>query len=424
MTLSVGIRAAEPSKNIEGTPENLPFGVFPPLNPEIEIPHDTQSLGTEIKDLSKRVESTVKTLASNHNIQCFRNPCLLQAFPIAYNAPGSGFFGGARVNLSNMSRKNPRLYSLDAMFVRSDTDQWNAFASLDLPKIESLPFDPRWKIRVKSSRTTQPRYYGIGPSSETAAKQLSSEQLRYSLEEQGTQTSILVPLTVFEGRHVNFLTTFGSVRHQSGRISEDVYSKLFADQPLGYHGGISSHFGFGIELDERDRESISRHGWQIETAGEVGAPPIGQFDYRRYTLIYRGYASWENLTFASRTTFDSLDGDVPFWEMSGVGGIDPISEISSPDSLRGYDAGRFHEKLKLIFNGDLRVHLRPRRAWGQYLEPVWIPIGVDLGRLGSQTGWSLSTSAVFLFNDSFMIRTLYGYAPTGSNLQLTFGEEY
>jgi len=156
----------------------------------------------------------------------------------------------------------------------------------------------------------------------------------------------------------------------------------------------------------------------------MGGPPLGAFSYRRYTVVTRFYGSEGPYTLAGRLTGDSLEGEVPFWSMSATGGLNPIEDIASSESLRGYPNGRFHEKQKVILNLDHRWQLPARKIFGQKGEPVIYPLGMDFGRIGPWNAWSLSTGAGILFNRTFMVRGILGYSPGYWLMHLAFGEDY
>lgn len=418
--------AAPANKLPPDSPESLPYGAFPSIHTIQETQRGPEDLKTEIKDLSKRVESTVKSFATRRTITCFDSPCLVQAFPLLYNSQGSGFFGGFRANVTNIARTNPNLYAIDTSVVRSDTKQWLTYVALDLPKIESLPLDPRLKIRANYSRSTQNRFFGIGEDA-VHSESLNDDVVRYSLKEVGVQSSIVLPIArIGDDWDFSVFSVLSSIRSRPSRLDDSIPSKLYQENPLGSQsGGTSSRFGLGLLLDNRDREVFSREGWAVEASAEVAGPPLlGQYKFQRYSWIDRRYWSAGSFTLASRITIDSLHGDVPFWELSGVGGIDPIRDVSGPFLLRSYSYGRFHEKLKIIWSLDNRFYLAPTRLFGMVWETMFIPLGIDLGELGPQTAWSLSAGANFLLNKSFLVRTLAGYASTGFHYRLAFGQEY
>jgi hypothetical protein len=416
--------APTPIEPFPGEPAELPYGVFPHLRTVEEAPRATEDLGTEIKDLSKRVTSTVRTMANRRNVSCLGDPCLVQAFPLLYNSRGSGFFGGVRAKLTNIRRNEPNLYSVDALLVRSDTRQWNVSLGVDFPRIDSLPLDPRWKVRTNYSRSTETRYFGIGRSSEIQTRR-PDDQVRYALQEQGFQTSFLFRAGRIGDTEVRLFTLLSVIRHKPSELSPSIPSKLYEDNPLGARqGGISARTGFGALIDRRDSEVLSRRGWATETSVEIARPPVGDFSFERFSFIDRRYFTRGRYTLAFRSSFDYLQGEIPFWELAGIGGIDPIRNVASSQGLRAYRYGRYHEKEKFMLNIDHRVHLASTRLFGQFLQTVLLPLAVDLGRLGEQNAWCVSSGINMLFNKNFLIRTFLGYAPTGYALRLSFGQEF
>lgn len=414
-------RAAAP---VEADPPKLPYGLFPSLRSVTETPRETEDLQTEIRDLQRRVESTVRSFATRRNVTCFDAPCLIQAFPMMYNSPATGFWGGLRANVANMTRTDPYAFSVDSMLLRSDTNQWITYLAFDAPNIEWLPTQPRIKVRMNRQRTTETRYYGTGTASKLAVD-LPDDQVRYALQETGFQTSILVPLASFSDRRLFGFASFAVIDHHPSKLSSEIPSLLFVNHPTGTkHGGISARVGGGFLVDARDRELFTRNGWAVETSVESAGPPLGDFRFHRLSLIHRQYGSSGAYTAGLRFTVDMLYGDVPFWELPGVGGVDPIRDISGPTGLRGYVPGRFHEKIKAVLSFDNRIHRAPRRFLGIYYEAVIVPLGIDLGQLGKQPAWSLSSGLNVLFNKNFLVRSLIGYSKMGYEARLAFGQEF
>ncbi len=424
LTLGVlGEALAASETDILNRKDSLPFGVFPPISQVLseEAPDD---LPGDIKHLNNQVEDAVKTFASRRNLNCIKTPCLLQAFPILYHHKRTGFFGGVHANLRDSLRSDPPYFSLTGHFIRSDTDQWITYINLDLPKIDFLPFEPRFKIGGHFNRNTENQYFGLGTDSNSSRSRDDSE-LRFGLEEYSLESALIVSVMNFEGN--GELSVFGAVNANQIRISkfdEAKSSKLYEDSPLGINGGASSNVGVGILADTRDREVMSTHGWALEMAAAIGGSVFGNFDYQRFTVIDRRYFTAGRSTFALRTTLDSIQGDVPFWELENTGGIDPIRNVSGSGILRNYTSGRFHEKVKAIESTEYRYRLAPKHFWGQYSEVTFIPLGIDIGRMGPLWAISASTGIDVLLNRSFLINVLLGYAETGVALNLNFNQDY
>lgn len=402
--------------------DDLPFGVYPALDEVQDGSRPVQDLGTEIQDLGGRMKDTVKAFAERRNFRCFGGPCLIQAFPLLYTKPKSGFFGGLRANITQ-PRANEELpaFSLNTFLVRSDTAQWLTYAALDIPRVTVLPLRPRLQLRGFYSRTTETRYYGIGLDSERYVR-APDEEVRYGLAEHGFQAALIVPLWNLLTQRLNLFASFSTIRHEPTPFES--VSKLFSDRPLGIEGGYSSRIGFGLFLDSRDREVLTRRGWMMEVSGEVAGNPLGEFPFQRLSLSDRRYFSAGPVTLANRFTVDSLLGAPPFWELTSVGGLDPLRNVSGSGLLRGYEPGRFHERTKVLESVEFRWQLNRRRVLGQITDIALVPLGASFGRLGPQNAASVSIGAMALFNRSFLLAVFGSRSLDSSTLTLDFEADF
>jgi len=400
----------------------LPFGLFPRIEGGSVVP-DPGTLGEEVQNLGTKVKDTVKTFASYRDTTCFGDPCLFQAFPLMYSIQDSGFFGGFRAKLTNISAREPYLYSLETGVVRSDTQQWNSFLSLDVPAVKYIPFRPRVKMKSFYLRTTESRWYGTGKDYDVIITD-EAKNYRYSATELGINSSIIFPLFQVSKQKVNLFGTFSSIKHNTRAFSDVSQSKLFLDQPRGFNGGISSRLGFGILLDSRDREELSRVGWALEIAAEYSSPPVGQYDFRRFTVIDRRYVSKGRWTLANRLTLDGITGQAPFWELSSIGGIDPILDLSQSQILRGFPNGRFHETFKIINSAELRLEFAPVRIFGLHTQFFPTLLGVDLGRISDQSAAGVSSGLKILFNRNLLVQIYVASSRDDKNINFSFGQDY
>lgn len=410
---SLGSHAAE---------DDLPFGVYPNIDEVQDAPRPVGSLGTEIKDLGGRVQDTIKQFAERRNFRCLGGPCLVQAFPLLYSKPNSGFFGGFRANIARpVPGQELPAFSTDISVVRSDTAQWLTYFANDVPVVPFLPLKPRLQVRSFYSRTTETRYYGIGPASSHFVTAPDSE-VRYGLTEAGLQFALIIPVIRIADQRLNVFSSFSTIHDDPAPF--DSVSKLFADKPTGIQGGFSSRAGLGFLVDSRDRENLPRQGWMTEVSAEVAGNPLGAFKFQRISLIDRRYFSMGNYTIANRFTFDMLTGAPPFWELRGVGGVDPVQNVAGSPLLRGYSGGRFHELRKTINSLELRWQMPRQRILGQLADISLIPIGADVGRLGQQNAFSVSTGFMGLFNRSFLVSIFVARSRDHSSLSLDFDRRF
>ena len=88
----------------------------------------------------------------------------------------------------------------------------------------------------------------------------------------------------------------------------------------------------------------------------------------------------KNLTFASRVIFDALTGEPPVYELARFSGFTDGHGIGGGSAVRGIPVGRYHGKVKLFGNAELRFiflkhKIKKQRAeWGA-------KVFVDAGRI-------------------------------------------
>jgi outer membrane translocation and assembly module TamA len=88
----------------------------------------------------------------------------------------------------------------------------------------------------------------------------------------------------------------------------------------------------------------------------------GNATARFYQSIYEEY-----LVFAARVMGDVLFGEVPFYELARAGGLTIRDAPGGAEGVRGVPAQRYHGKLKLIGNVELRSKLWWFEIFGQRL---------------------------------------------------------
>lgn len=382
-----------------------------------------ESLRSGIQQLGKEIQQKVKTVAKRRNIDCFGDPCLLQGLPLLYNIPDSGFFGGFQANFSNIARTNPYLYSFNLRVVRSDTNQWLSRAQLDIPEIESLlPFTFRAKLRGAFYRGTEFRYSGEGQQGQEIFAD-PNNQLRYSLEDLRGGLTVLIPINVYRHSKLGLYASYDYSKVKTDNFGSDT-SVLYQKQPLAYQGDTYRTAGIGVYFDSRDREILTRQGEMLEWGFAAGHLEDAQDMSYRMTLIDRRYYSEKRWTLAHRLTVDGIFGAPPFWELTAVGGVDPIRDLSASGILKGYPEGRFHENFKLIESAELRLHQNQMRLFGQRGDLALMLAGLDVGLLNEVFVWSFSTGFDAFWNNSFLTRLYFAYAEPGWSLRLRFSQEF
>lgn len=405
----------------------FPLSQYPALSdvqPEPTEPNPKSGLVGEIKTLSSEISKSVKEVAQKRNLTCFGDPCLVQVFPLMYSKPDSGFFGGFRAKLTNISRQNPFLYVVNTQIIRSDTAQWLASLNVDVPHINLPIVKPRLKLRSSYARSTEFRYTGEGRDSFDLSHR-PDEDKRYSINETAFGGTLLLPLKVYSDKHeFGLYGTYDYSRARNNPFQSEVSSILFTQRPESYRGGTYSAVGAGIFVDTRPTETFTRSGGLLEVGVRMGVLADPRTFSYRFTVIDRRYQSIRRWTLAHRFTMDGIIQDAPFWERAGVGGIDPIRDISGSGILKAYTGGRFHENFKFIESLELRLHQNEFRLMGLRGDLALMPVAFDGGIMSQLFAWSVASGLDVVWNRSFFTRFYVALAEKEWAMRLRFSQEF
>lgn len=422
-----GLLFCEPSQASQ-EPQSELDSYFPRQDyPSLEAPFETHDqsdnkLVQDIKSLGKELQRSVKTVSKRRNVNCFGSPCLLQGVPLLYSEEDIGFFGGVQARLTNISKEDPYLYSIGLRVVRSDTREWLTSTTIDIPKADFGWFESRIKLRGAFFQSTEFRYAGQGQEARGTFEN-SFDQLRYSLRDLRGGTTWLFPIHESQYNKIGFYFSFDYAFVDTNDLGE-AGSLLYVDRPFAYEGGTQRTVGLGLYTDSRESEFLTRKGHMTEWGFSMGHfEETGALSYR-LTLIDRRYFSAKRITLAHRLTLDGVFGTAPFWELSAVGGIDPIRDISASGVLKGYPEGRFHENIKAIESLELRIHQNDFQALGQKGQLALMPLGVDLGLINTFFAWSLASGVDIFWNRSFLTRLYVAYSKLETSLRLRFTQEF
>jgi len=171
-------------------------------------------------------------------------------------------------------------------------------------------------------------------------------------------------------------------------------SKLAEDLAAGdvetrsrLHGTSDHALGeltLGWIWDTRDHERAPTRGMFHELSWR-GSPALAagaDVAYGGLNLTLRFFqALWrERLVLAARVMADLLLGDPPFYELACHGGLFPSSAIGGATAVRGVPLQRYHGKVKLLGNLELRARLLPFRIRSQRFN-LGALLFVDAGRV-------------------------------------------
>lgn len=227
-------------------------------------------------------------------------------------------------------------------------------------------------------------------------------------------------------------------------VAGDWSSYLESEKPYGYGGGIVSYVQGGVIADARDQEASPKFGIFSELSARLGSfnafqatDSAGRFPiYGGLNLTSRHYVQFLPYTvFASRVVADFLVGDVPFFELTSVGGSRDYSAVGGGTSGRGIPSYRYRGKVKLIVSPEIRF--TPVEVYAAKTQKINIGLVAfsDLGRVwadyapdGELLDFHVTVGGGLrvAWNDNFLIRLDYGVAPQEdtTGFYLTFNHAF
>ena len=134
-------------------------------------------------------------------------------------------------------------------------------------------------------------------------------------------------------------------------------SNLETGPYLGLEGGAGSGIGAFIQYDSRDNVYASTNGQYLELYyHNYDKFWGGDFKFNRYRFDYRYFLPIKKSVLAFQAFGDFMTGDVPFFQMTGIGG---------PKRFRGYVDGRVRDHHAALTQLELRSFFAKR--WGYTL---------------------------------------------------------
>lgn len=207
-----------------------------------------------------------------------------------------------------------------------------------------------------------------------------------------------------------------------GRSGDGVRSLLIG---AGTHGAVQGIVG--LLFDSRDHEYTPQSGMLHEVSVLSGTGIGADFTYGRANATARFYQAiyGEYLVFAARLMGDVLFGEVPFYELARFGGLNPRDAPGGSEAVRGVPAQRYHGKLKVLANVELRSKLWSFEVFDQRMNLGVVAFG-DTGRVwtdweehpdldGTDVGLKVGTGGGvrFQWGETFIARIDGAWSPDG-----------
>lgn len=152
----------------------------------------------------------------------------------------------------------------------------------------------------------------------------------------------------------NRITAYEGTRLAHDLADDGLDSLLVGAQP---HGDLCLRAG--LIYDSRDDETSPTRGMLHEVSLEAGVGLGEDFAYGRLHAQARFFVpiAGPRLVVAARVLADVIVGEAPFYELSRMGGFNPVDGPAGAHGIRGLPGQRYAGEVKLIGNVEVRSHI-------------------------------------------------------------------
>lgn len=292
------------------------------------------------------------------------------------------------------------------------------YVKLDLPAL--LGGKLRLYIELGFGRYSNSGYYGLGNASSAAPSERARyyqydrifPQLRSRARVRLTERWQMMLGTTLTYNWINLYEGSLLQRQLQGQADPDTAALL-----LGAERHALAELDIGWIWDSRDHEYAPTRGmfhelsWRF-SPGLSTAEGVAYGGINATARFYRALLG-ERLVLAGRLLVDLLLGQPPFYELSRHGGLQPRGAIGGKDGVRGVPLQRYHGKVKLLGNLELRSKLLPFAIWSQRFN-LGLVAFCDLGR-----SWADYRALTHLDGDGLGLKL-----GAGGGLRLQWGETF
>ncbi|MBW2735273.1 MAG: BamA/TamA family outer membrane protein [Deltaproteobacteria bacterium] len=296
-----------------------------------------------------------------------------------------------------------RLEVLWLMTVKADPDgegvdlpYHDDTVDLDLPGL--FGGKVRLNLTLRFRRYTTSGYYGFGNDSSVDHRARDANG-RYHLYDRiypsfDVQTRIKLGgpwRLLLGGRFI-----YNWVRVYEGSLLQTELAAAESDDELaallhGVRDFPQLEANLGLIYDSRDHEYAPTRGFFHEASWRFspGVAMGTDYAYGGANVTVRFYIplAGEKLVLAARAMADLIVGDPPFFELARHGGLFPNDSLGGGKGIRGVPLQRYHGKVKLFSNLELRSKLFPFGFWGQRFNLGALAF-FDVGRTWAELGSS------------------------------------
>ncbi len=384
------------------------------------------NVGRDIRKFGEEVASRLDSIVQRKAFDLWGDPWTMQGLPLLYPGGNNGFAIGLRVAIQNIQREDPHKMQIEAQVLATDKGRYKHLLHLDFP----FAFDGAFRIKVRAAydRDIQLRYFGIGNETRVDPVLLAQDSVLY----QNVRAWPSLNIQVLKNFSRNFRAgpIFG---FKWTTVTVLPGSLLDRDMPLGTVGGRTHFFGAAFVFDTLDFEPYPTKGHTHEFYLAAYQKFTGsEYNFWRATYTHRHYQTIHpKLVFAYRALFESIVGNVPFYELDSVGGADPTIGFGGDKYIRGFESNRFIDKLKFVLGLELRWDPFVVNFAGQKFKLGLVPF-LDVARvwptvfplrLGTwhvSTGWGMR----IIWNNRFILRGDFAITGEKTSFYLELGQSF
>jgi len=270
------------------------------------------------------------------------------------------------------------------------------YVILDLPGLMQNRL--RLQLQTGFRRASTAGYYGLGSASEDTENDLGRY---YQYDRIYPYGEVYGRFSVWDrstAAHARRLEAFAGLGFSYNTMNLYEGSRLEADAELARQDtpdgramaallhGTEDHALLmpvaGLLWDTRDHETTPTRGNFTELSVRTSPGIDADLRFVGLSLITRWFysLSGDRLVLAVRGIGDTLFGTVPFYELATVGSFTRDNAPGGSGSVRGVAAQRFHGKIKVVGNVELRAQLLPFTIASQRFNLGAIAF-VDAGRV-------------------------------------------
>ncbi|MBX3240363.1 MAG: BamA/TamA family outer membrane protein [Chitinophagaceae bacterium] len=263
-----------------------------------------------------------------------KGEALFRILPVpmySYSSEAGNVFGVAKFNLFRLSKKDVVSYpsKLSGVFTISTKGRINASVANEMIFQEN-----KYIVVSYLNYKKQPEYiFGVGNSVKIEdIEQITQDRFVFS-----TNWFRRIKGKIYAGALLNVANYFN--------IRTDTASVLVINKLPGLEGGTTIGTGIAAVVETRDNRYNPSRGTYVETGYTLH---FGDYAFRRFHADVRKYFTpfSNRIVLAVQTTTTHTSGEVPFYELSMLGG---------DSKMRGYYQGALRDKTALDGQIELRV---------------------------------------------------------------------